>query len=114
MDEYFNISPAWIHIDSGSITMVMNEISWLVLATLATGIAVQLWLALRHIAYVRAHKAQVPAAFADVIPLDAHQKAADYTVAKTRLGITNSLFGAIVLLIWTFGGGLELLDQAWR
>ena len=94
--------------------MQMNEISWLVLAVLALGLAVQLWLASRHIAYVRAHKGQVPAAFADAIALDAHQKAADYTVAKTRLGVVNTLFGAVILLIWTFGGGLELLDQTWR
>ena len=94
--------------------MEMNEISWLVLAALITGLAVQLWLARRHINYIRAHKDRVPQAFADNIPLDAHQKAANYTIAKTHLGVANTLLSAGVLLVWTFAGGLEVLDQLWR
>jgi len=94
--------------------MEMNEISWLVLAALATGLVIQLWLAKRHITYIRAHKDRVPEAFIDSVPLDAHQKAASYTIAKTHLGIANTLLSAGVLLVWTFAGGLEVLDQLWR
>jgi len=94
--------------------MNFNEYSWLVLAVLAAGLCVQLWLAWRHIGHVRQHNNQVPEAFASKISLEAHQKAASYTIAKTHLGVANTLLNAGVLLIWTFAGGLEMLDQLWR
>ena len=91
-----------------------NIFSWLVLAALAAGVGAQLWLAGRQTRHVRRHSDAVPAAFADKIELAAHQKAAGYTVAKTRLGLCSALLGAVVLLLWTFGGGLEGLDNLWR
>ena len=94
--------------------MNLNEYSWLVLAVLAAGLCVQLWLAWRHIGHVRKHNNQVPEAFSSKISLEAHQKAANYTIAKTHLGVANTLLNAGVLLIWTFAGGLEILDQLWR
>ena len=92
----------------------MNEISWLVLITLILGLLVGFWLAGRQVQFVRAHRGAVPDAFADKIPLDAHQKAADYTIAKVHFGIASALFSAALLVIWTFGGGLDLLDNGWR
>lgn len=56
---------------------------FLVALVLTTG--VRLWLASRHRTHVAAHRGDVPAAFRDAIPLDAHQKAADYTVARVGL-----------------------------
>ena len=47
------------------------------------------------------------------IPLAAHQKAADYTVAKARLGILDTLVDAAVLLALTLGGGLQWLAALW-
>src|SRR5438874_1840820 len=46
-------------------------------------LALRYWLASRHIRHVLRHRERVPDEFAEKIPLDAHQKAADYTVAKT-------------------------------
>jgi STE24 endopeptidase len=92
----------------------MNEISWLVLITLILGLMVSLWLAKRQIRYVRSHRDAVPEAFADKIPLQAHQKAADYTIAKVHFGFASALFSAALLVIWTLGGGLDLLDNSWR
>jgi len=86
----------------------------LFLAALAASLLVQLWLAGRHLAHVKSNRGQVPAAFTDRIPLDAHRKAADYTVTNTRLGMLELLYGSLLLLAWTLGGGLEWLDQAWR
>ena len=94
--------------------MNINIFGWLVLAALAVGTAVRIWLAARQARHVRQHSYAVPTAFADKIGLSAHRKAARYTVAKTRFGAFNALFGAAVLLLWTFGGGLELLDNLWR
>jgi STE24 endopeptidase len=84
------------------------------LFTLSLSLVLRLWLAQRHVNYVRGHRTQVPVAFRDSITLDAHQKAADYTAAKTRLGMINAGLDSVLLLMWTLGGGLNLVDQAWR
>ncbi len=84
------------------------------LLILSLSLVLRLWLAQRHINYVRDHRTQVPIAFRDSITLEVHQKAADYTAAKTRLGMINVGLDSVLLLIWTLGGGLNLVDQAWR
>ena len=92
----------------------MNTFTILFLATLAAATLVQLCLARRQQNYVLAHRAQVPTAFAERISLEDHRKAADYTVSKTRLGMVELGYDALLLLGWTLGGGLEWLDQIWR
>jgi STE24 endopeptidase len=81
-------------------------------AALVAGLLLKLWLATRQIRHVALHRASVPAAFAERIPLQAHQKAADYTVTKSRFGILELAFGTAVLLGWTLLGGLDWLNQA--
>ena len=83
-------------------------------AVLAASVALQLWLGARQIAYVRARREGVPEAFRDAVPAEAHRKAADYTTAKTRLNLVALVVHAVVLLGWTIGGGLEMLDGLWR
>jgi STE24 endopeptidase len=92
---------------------VPNALTWLFLAALAAASATRLWLARRQIRHVMAHRAAVPASFAESIPLAAHQKAADYTAAKTRLGMIELLLGVIVLLVFTLGGFIQWLAAAW-
>lgn len=70
------------------------------------------WLANRHVRHVLANRAQVPAEFAASIPLAAHQKAADYTVAKTRFALAALLFSSVVLIGFTLLGGLQWLAAA--
>src|SRR5439155_13861571 len=72
-------------------------------------LALRLWLAFRHIGYVKAHREAVPPAFAARIGLPAHQKAADYTVARMHLGIAETLVEAALLVALTLGGGLAAL-----
>ena len=96
-----------------SICVSMNAFSWVFLAALAAATLTRWWLARRQIAHVRAHRDAVPAMFAETIPLEAHRKAADYTVAKARLGILDVFLDAIVILALTFGGVLGLLASAW-
>ncbi|MCW8932889.1 MAG: M48 family metallopeptidase [Gammaproteobacteria bacterium] len=69
------------------------------------------WLSIRQINHVKQHRDQTPEAFSEKITLDEHQKAADYTVAKEKLGNIELLLGTTLLFIWTLGGGLEYLDQ---
>lgn len=92
----------------------MNEFTYVFLSVLALGIAVQLLLAWRHINHVCAHSEKVPDAFADKIPLAAHQKAAAYTQAKVKTGLYELLFATIFLLLWTLGGALQMLDDGWQ
>lgn len=78
---------------------------------LTLGLLLRFWLSSRQIRHVAQHRGQVPAAFAQTITLAAHQKAADYTLAKARLGLMEMALGAVVLLGWTLLGGLSALDQ---
>jgi STE24 endopeptidase len=84
------------------------------LAVLAAATVTRLWLAQRQVRHVRAHRDAVPGMFADAIPLAAHQKAADYTVAKTRLGMIDAALDALVLLVLTLGGALQWLSDLWQ
>lgn len=84
------------------------------LAALAISVSVRLWLAMRHIRHVSAHRQAVPAEFADRIALAAHQKAADYTVARARFGMVASLQEAALLLALTLGGGIQALHSLWQ
>lgn len=57
-----------------------------------------------------ANRDVVPKEFASKIGLASHQRAADYTVAKTRLSIFEMLFDAAVLICLTLLGGLQYID----
>ncbi|MDB5964986.1 MAG: Ste24 endopeptidase [Polaromonas sp.] len=81
-------------------------------AALVIGWLVRFYLASRQLRHVAQHRGQVPAAFASTIPLEAHQKAADYTIAKTRFGLLEMAFGGAVLLGWTLLGGIDALNRA--
>ncbi|MBB4841793.1 STE24 endopeptidase [Paucibacter oligotrophus] len=69
------------------------------------------WLNGRQVRHVARHREQVPEPFAAVVPLAAHQKAADYTIARSRFGLLSLAFGTVVLLGWTLLGGLNLLNK---
>ena len=80
-------------------------------AALLASLAVKFWLATRQMRHVALHRHAVPAAFAATVTLEAHQKAAGYTLAKGRLGLIGTAFGSALLLAWTLLGGLDTLNQ---
>ena len=80
-------------------------------AFLLGGIALKFWLASRQVRHVAGHRDAVPAAFAAQVSLAAHQKAADYTVAKSRFGLLTLAWESALLLAWTLLGGLDVLNQ---
>jgi STE24 endopeptidase len=84
------------------------------LVALTAGTALRLWLAARQIAAARAHRDRVPAPFTQQVTLAEHSKAADYTIARTRLAAWETLADAAVILALTLGGGIAVLDAAWR
>ncbi|MDQ6952241.1 MAG: M48 family metallopeptidase [Mariprofundaceae bacterium] len=59
---------------------------------------------------VLTHRGSVPERFSAQVSLLSHQKAADYTLAKIKLGTWSGLYGLGLLLAWTLGGGLDGLD----
>ncbi len=83
-------------------------------AALLLSLAVKLWLATRQMRHVAAHRNQVPATFAATVTLPAHQRAADYTLAKGRFGLLTTALGSFVLLAWTLLGGLDALNTLLR
>ncbi len=78
---------------------------------LSLGTLLRFWLAGRQIRHVVQHRGAVPAPFAPTVTLQAHQRAADYTVAKTRFGFLELAIGVVVLLGWTLLGGLDALNR---
>jgi STE24 endopeptidase len=92
----------------------MNTFTVVFLAALLAATATRLWLGNRHVRHVQAHRDRVPEGFADQITLAAHEKAASYTAAKTRLNLVHVVVDALVLLVLTLGGVLNWLDAAWR
>lgn len=93
--------------------MTPSAFASLFLLFLTLSLALRLWLAIRQIRHIAAHRSAVPAEFAEKISLEEHQKAADYSIAKTRLGINSSIAETALLLGLTLAGGLHLLYDFW-
>lgn len=91
----------------------MNTFTVIFLFALLLSYGIQFWLAGRQKAHVAAHRDQVPQAFKDRVPLSAHQKAADYTIEKSKLGDIDSGVGMLFLLLMTLGGGISLVFDFW-
>jgi len=91
----------------------MNTFTIIFLIALFISSTVQFWLAKRQANYVAAHRAAVPDAFKDKVPLTAHQKAADYSQAKLKLGNIDGVLSIAVLLALTLGGGINLAFSYW-
>ena len=85
----------------------------LFLVALVLTASLRLWLARRHVRHVAAHRNAVPEAFREIITLEAHQRAADYTTAKVRLAMIEVLVGVLFVLALTLGGILQALHESW-
>ena len=93
---------------------MMNTFTILFLVALAAMLITELWLGRRQILSVRQHRDAVPGAFSEQIDLATHRKAADYTIARTRLGLISGFYSAAILLMFTLGGGLQQIDDLSR
>jgi STE24 endopeptidase len=87
----------------------MQTFSLVFLAALALATGTKLWLAMRHLDHIRRHRDAVPVEFSGDISLETHRHAADYSCAKTRLGVLTTVFECALILVLTFGGALEWL-----
>jgi STE24 endopeptidase len=91
-----------------------QTLSFVFISVLALTTITRIWLGSRHIGFMLNHRNRLPEAFTKNISLDAHQKAADYTTAKTKLVIGESIVQALLLFTFTLGGGLQYIDYVWR
>jgi len=88
----------------------LTALTLLFVSLLLADICVRLWLASRQIRHVARHRDQVPPEFAPRIGLASHQRAADYTVARMRLGMLERVYDAVILVALTLLGGLQAID----
>jgi len=91
--------------------MTATQFTFIFIAALALTTWAKLWLARRHLAHIATHRAAVPEAFHEKVQLTDHQKAADYTSAKTRFDMLGTLFDAALLLVFTLGGGIQFIAE---
>ena len=98
VNQYSSLSPAWLLTISFALS-------------LTTSLLLKVWLTVRQIKHVAQHRNRVPGAFLDTVALSAHQRAADYTVAKARTDLLELAIGSIILVSWTLLGGLSTINQ---
>lgn len=91
----------------------MNSFTLIFLLFLAVSSIVEFWLSARQKSHVLNHRPAVPEAFKASIPLETHQKAADYTVEKNKFGNLESAIGIMFLLVLTLGGGIDTAFKVW-
>jgi STE24 endopeptidase len=92
----------------------MSWLTYLFIVAVVASTALELWLSQRQIATVAAHRNRVPEPFADAVSAEDHAKAADYTIAKARLGRVAEIMNAVITLALTVGGGIAAVDTLWR
>jgi len=88
----------------------LHNFTLLFLVMLLISTAMRLYLSQRQVSAVARHRNKVPESFTENISLQDHQKAADYTISKVKFGRLPLIYDAVLLLIWTLGGGLNWLD----
>src|SRR5256885_2192252 len=88
----------------GRLQVTLPRMRWLtplfILAVLGS-LAIELWLSRRQARAVACHRDSVPGPFAGSVSASEHGKAADYTLAKLRLGRIVSLVDAALTLLLT-------------
>lgn len=89
----------------------MTLFGLLFILALLIAAATRAWLAFRHVSHIHRHRDGVPAPFAGEIGLEAHQKAADYSAERAKLNLRHSHVDTLILLVLTFGGLLQVMDN---
>lgn len=102
-----------VQIFSNGFFLTMNSFTLIFLLALIISYSIQFWLSHRQASHVRTHRDAVPEAFKATVPLAAHQKAADYTLDKNRLGNIDGVTSIIFLLLLTLGGGINQAFTLW-
>lgn len=78
----------------------MNSIELAILAAIILSGALDLYLERRQAHAVAMHRGRVPAAFAKEVTLEEHWRAADYTLARSRLASAQTLYDTVLTVLW--------------
>ncbi|MEF3365355.1 M48 family metallopeptidase [Methylocystis sp. 9N] len=78
----------------------MSGIGVVICIAIAASAALGVYLRLRQMATVAAHRDSVPVDFARDVTLDEHRRAADYTIARTKFSIVEKVFDAAFSILW--------------
>jgi len=92
----------------------MNWITTLFLGALFLNLIIEVWLNVKHQFHIGKHKNKVPEDFADVVTLESHQKAAEYSRAKLQLGRLGLFYDAALIYLMTLGGGFQAIYAFWQ
>ncbi|MGB0412959.1 MAG: M48 family metallopeptidase [Coraliomargarita sp.] len=90
----------------------MNTILLTFLVLLVVKTATSIWLDWINMRHAAKQSAEVPESFRDFMDAESYAKSIDYTVAKTRFGIVNDLYDALILAVVILSGLLPWLYEA--
>ena len=80
---------------------------------LSVYILTMLWLNFRQKKSIQNSFNVVSASFKKDISLKDHQKAGLYSLDKLKVDNFEILFSSLLLVLWTIGGGIDLINNFW-
>jgi STE24 endopeptidase len=84
---------------------------WLLITLYLLVLVCRLWLRHLNLSQLKAHGHEVPAGFEGTVDRELLVKTSAYTLATSRVGLIESLFSSLLLLLFLFGGLLEWYDD---
>ncbi|MDG5468942.1 M48 family metallopeptidase [Deltaproteobacteria bacterium IMCC39524] len=77
---------------------------WLLLTLYLLVLACRLWLRHLNLQHLKAYGQEVPAGFEGIVDRQLLARTSAYTLATSRVGLIESLFSSLLLLLFVFGG----------
>ena len=94
------------------------SMNWLILILFLLVLSCRLWLRGLNLRHLARYGHQVPPGFEGLVDEELLARTSDYTLANSRLGLVESLFGSLLLVLFIFAGPLAwydgLVDQLTR
>jgi STE24 endopeptidase len=84
---------------------------WFLLTVYLLVLACRLWLRHLNLQHLKEHGHEVPAGFEGIVNRELLARTSAYTLATSRVGLIESLFSSLLLLLFLFGGLLEWYDD---
>lgn len=89
----------------------MRIMKWLLLFLFLLILVARLWLRRLNLYYLERHGHRVPDGFQGVIDGPLLARTSDYTLANSRLGLAETLWGSLLLTLFIFAGPLTWYDR---
>lgn len=74
-------------------------------------LGIRYWLHALNLAYLKKHGRIIPPEFTGIVDPGLLNKITDYTLEKSRVGLIESFFGSLILIVFLFGGLLGWFDS---